>query len=245
MSATIAQALLPHYNYPLNIKIKMITKDTLMEKTASLIDQLKEEQNSFVVLLFSSSNPSKLDSYADKLIEFQKEILSIQNDDESILDAHKKYLLLERTTKRHMVILSTLPTFLTLYLPMAAILLIASSVDVPKFLENTLGVHAPGKLITLGIAGAFVYLATTGLARTETTSERLGYPTILHHTIRFSLAIVVPIILVVLFFNESGMLKEVTVSPELLSFACGYSAKLVVEFFNKIVEKGSKMVASL
>jgi hypothetical protein len=221
----------------------MITKDALMEKTDALIDQLRGEQISFIVLLFSPGGPSKIDSYAEKLIDFQKEIRTSEDDDETVLELHKKYIVLERTTKRRAVILGALPSVMTLYVAIAALGILVTSVDIPKFIESTLGVKAPGKLITLGIAGAFVYLATTGLSRTETHSA--GFSSVLHHTIRFSLAIVVPIILVVLFFNETGNLKEVTVSPELLSFGCGYSAKLVVELFNKIVEKGSKMVAAL
>jgi hypothetical protein len=43
--------------------------------------------------------------------------------------------------------------------------------------------------------------------------------------------------LVILFFIKEGQLGERNISPELLSFACGYSAKLVVDFFNKIIEK--------
>lgn len=223
----------------------MITKDALMEKTDALIDQLRGEQISFIVLLFSPGGPSKIDSYAERLIEFQKEVRSAPDDDASILDLHKQFIVLERTTKRRAVILGALPSIVTLYVAIAAVGILVTSVDIPKFIENTLGVKAPGKLITLGIAGAFVYLATTGLSRTETISDKLGFSSVLHHTIRFALAIVVPIILVVLFFNETGTLKDVTVSPELLSFGCGYSAKLVVELFNKIVEKGSKMVAAL
>lgn len=223
----------------------MITKDSLMEKTDALIDQLRGEQISFIVLLFSPGGPSKIDSYAEKLIDFQKEIRTSENDDETVLELHKKFIVLERTTKRRAVILGALPSVVTLYVAIAAVLLIVTSVDIPKFIESTLGVKAPGKLITLGIAGAFVYLATTGLSRTEAHSDKPSFSSVLHHTIRFSLAIVVPIILVVLFFNESGNLKEVTVSPELLSFGCGYSAKLVVELFNKIVEKGSKVVSAL
>lgn len=223
----------------------MITKSELVEKANALIDQLRSEQISFVVLLFSPSGPSKIDSYAEKIIDFQKEVKSSPDDDDSIFDLHKKFIILERATKRRAVILGAFPSIVVLYVAIAVAWLILNSVDIPNFIENTLGVKAPGKLITLGIAGAFVYLATTGLSRTEGHSVNLGFSSVLHHTIRFALAVVVPIILVVLFFNETGTLKEITVSPELLSFGCGYSAKLVVELFNKIVEKGSKMISVL
>ena len=48
-----------------------------------------------------------------------------------------------------------------------------------------------------------------------------------------------------LFFTEKGEIAKVRMSPELLSFACGYSAKLVMDIFNKLVEKGSKMIEAL
>jgi len=50
---------------------------------------------------------------------------------------------------------------------------------------------------------------------------------------------------VVLFFTKEGTIADVKISPELLSFGCGYSAKLVVDLFNNIVEKGSKMVQAI
>lgn len=62
---------------------------------------------------------------------------------------------------------------------------------------------------------------------------------------RAGLAIIVSVILVVLLFNESGTTRKDSIAPELLSFACGYSVKLVVELFNKIVEKGSKLINAL
>lgn len=223
----------------------MITKDSLMEKADALIDKLREEQVSFLVLLFSPSGPHKIDSYAEKLIDFQKEIRTSEDDDETLLELYKKFIALERITKKRTVVLGALPSLVMLYIAIVVVFLIVTSVDLSKFVESTLGVKAPEKLITLGIAGAFVYLATSGLSRIEAFSEKLEFPSVFEHTIRFSLAIVVPIILVVLFFNENGTLKEVTVSPELLSFGCGYSAKLVVDLFNKIVEKGSKLVSAL
>lgn len=223
----------------------MITKNILIEKTDALIEKLRGEQISFIVLLFSPNGQGKIDTYTEKLIDFQKEIKTSPDTDESIFELHKKFIVLERTTKKRAVILGALPSILALYFAITALLIIVASVDIPKFIESTLGVKAPGKLITLGIAGAFVFLATTGLSQTEEQSEKLGFSSVLHYTIRFSLAIVVPIILVVLFFNEAGKPKGVSLSPELLSFGCGYSAKLVMELFNKIVEKGSKMVSAL
>lgn len=40
--------------------------------------------------------------------------------------------------------------------------------------------------------------------------------------------------------KPDGTIGEFTLSPEILSFGCGYSARLVVNIFNKLVEKGSK-----
>ena len=57
---------------------------------------------------------------------------------------------------------------------------------------------------------------------------------------RLAIAAVVPIVLVVHFFDNAGQLKKLQVGPELLSFTCGYSAKLVIDIFSKLVEKARR-----
>jgi hypothetical protein len=223
----------------------MITKDELLHKTDELIEKLRGEQINFMVLIFSPSGHSKIDSYAEKCIDFQKKVKSSSGEDDSIYELYKEFIVLERTTKRRSAMLSALPSIMILYVSFFAVFFLLTSVDISGFLEKTLGVSAPGKLITLGVAGAFVYLATNGLIRTEKEDSKTQFSVVLNLTTRFILAVIVPIILVVLFFNEDGTAKELTLSPELLSFACGYSAKLVVELFNKIVEKGSKMIGAI
>jgi hypothetical protein len=114
------------------------------------------------------------------------------------------------------------------------------------FIKSTLGVEAPVKLITLGMAGAFVYLATSLMARfSNNESANRPFDHIIRFTIQLLLAIIVPVVLVALFFTQQGEISNVKISPELLSFACGYSAKLVIDFFNKIVEKASKIIDAI
>src|SRR5262249_49778918 len=100
------------------------------------------------------------------------------------------------------------------------------------------------RLISLGLMGAFLYFATSMLALAE--GKTMRFARLLDFSIRILLAVLVPILLVVLLFKPDGTRKELSVlSPEVLSFVCGYSAKLVIELLAKLVEKGSKMIAAI
>lgn len=225
----------------------MITKNELMENTDDLILKLRGEQMNIFVLLMLPAMGGRVDRYTDQCIDFQKKIQGAPDDHDSLLDLYKEYVVLERTTKRRAMMLSTIPSLFILYFGFAGIFWLVTSVDIPDFIENTLGVKAPGKLISLGVAGAFLYFATTGLKLTTDTNneESKQYYAVLNWSIRIFLAVVVPIILVVLFFNEDGSVKNFELTPEILSFICGYSAKIVVELFNKIVEKISKAISAI
>jgi len=118
--------------------------------------------------------------------------------------------------------------------------------DISSFVKYVLHVNAPERLITFGIAGAFVYLATS-ILNTINNSESKNDASMIasDYAIRFILAVVVPIVLVALFFSDDGKIQELKLTPDLLAFCCGYSAKLVITIFNKLVEKANKMVETI
>lgn len=180
----------------------------------------------------------------DRCVDAQKKLKATEKDSDDYFELQKIVYEIESDYRSTRTKLLLFPAFTGLYFGAACLVYIFAAWDIPNFIQNTLGVEAPEKLVTLGVAGAFLYLATSLLSSMESHEGTQGIAA-LRFTIRLTLAIVVPIILVALFFNSNGELMEVTLSPELLSFACGYSAKLVVDIFNKIVEKGSKMVEAI
>lgn len=135
-----------------------------------------------------------------------------------------------------------LPYIAVIYFGCAAIFLLITIFDVPKFISDTIGVNAPEKLISFGIAGALLYLATNIISRSKDNSK---LNKITDFSVRILLAILVPIVLVALLFSDNGELVEFKITPEIISFACGYSANLVVEIMNKFVEKISQMIKSI
>jgi len=105
------------------------------------------------------------------------------------------------------------------------------------------------KYIVLGICGAAVYFITEGMVLKVNADEESEI-TIRQIIAKILLAIIIPIVLVVIFFSGSPVPVEGngtsgTVNVPLMCFAAGYSSKLVVLFLNKIVEKGEKVINAL
>ena len=218
-------------------------KTTQIEKLDKLISEMSAKEKGMYFFLLNLKNTSnKIDELINNSLDLQMEISLCQG----AIEMHtfkKKVIEYERLGHKLKVRLGVLPTFIIAYALFALIGYITLEVNIPKFIVDKLGVEAPEKLISLGIAGAFLYLATEFLTTQE---NNLGqYSKITSFLVRLSLAIIVTIVLVVLFFDSKGQVKDVSVSPELLSFCCGYSAKLVVGLFNKLVDKGSKMIDAI
>jgi len=135
-----------------------------------------------------------------------------------------------------------LNTALLTYLGGCVAVYIIIKVDIGGFIVKNLGVDAPEKLVSLGVAGAGLFVATDYLQKSEILTKGNKIAVFL---IRLALAIVVPIVLVVLFFEKNGTVKKLSFSPEVLSFVCGYSSKVVISLFNKIVEKATKMIEAI
>lgn len=221
----------------------MHTKEELLSEIDALIQLIRVRSNSwFALTLLPTSMARKVSDFTAQSIDLKQRVLQSSGDPVQLLDLSREYLDLETWAKRRVAKNNLLPHFLTIYVGFAVLGLIVSMIDFGAIVRKTLGVAAPEKLITLGIAGAFVYLATSLLAQTQQQSGDVPIARVIDFTLRLSLAVVVPIILVVLFFKPDGSIGPGTLTTELTSFAVGYSAKLVLDVFNKVVEKASKMI---
>lgn len=221
----------------------MHTKDQLIFEIDALLQLIRVRSNSwFALTLLPTSLAERVNEFTAKCLELKKKVIQAPDDPVQLLDLSRDYFDLETWAKRRIAKNNLMPHFIAIYLGFAAFGLVISHIDFGAIVRNTLGVSAPEKLITLGIAGAFVYLATALLAQTQHQSGDASIAKVIDFTLRLSLAVVVPIILVVLFFKPDGSVGAEKLTPELASFAVGYSAKLVLDVFNKIVEKASKMI---
>lgn len=224
----------------------MHAKDQLLAEIDGLISLIRTRSNSwFALTLLPPSLAEKVSELSAKCIDLKRQVLEAEDNSAELLEASKQFLDLEIWVKRRVTKNNFIPTVIALYVGFALLFFGFQRVDFASIVTKTLGVAAPEKLITLGIAGAFVYLATSLLSRIQGQEGDTQFKHVVEFTIRLSLAIIVPIILVVLFFKPDGTVGEVTITPELTSFACGYSAKLVLDIFNKLVEKVSLMVKAI
>lgn len=186
----------------------------------------------------------RFEALIDRCIDCQKKLKGVDVESNEYLDLQKEVLQIESDFRSTRAKLLFMPGFTVVYIGGAVLVYLFAYIDVPGFIKDTLGVDAPEKLITLGVAGAVLYLATSVLTAMESSKDSQGVGA-MKFGLRLLLAIVVPIVIVSLFFDSEGSVRELQLSPELLSFACGYSATLVIDLFNKIVEKGSKMIDAI
>lgn len=224
----------------------MHTREQLLVEIDGLLTLIRTRTNSWFALTFlPASLAEKISELSVKCIDLKYQVLEAEDDQVALLEASKQFLDLEIWVKRRVAKNDLLPRVFALYFGFALLLLSIQWIDFSTIVTKTLGIAAPEKLITLGIAGAFVYLATSLLSRIQGQEGDTQIKYVIDFTIRLSLAIIVPIILVVLFLKPDGTTGEVAITPELISFACGYSAKLVLDIFNKVVEKASLMIKAI
>lgn len=219
-------------------------KKELINRLEKIVNELTTKEKGLNVLMTNLKNTrSKIDSLISDCIDLQNEIITFSGEITELNLLKKKLIEYERLGHQLKTRLGFLPTFMLAYIGFAILFWITLSVDIPKFVVEKLGVEAPEKLISLGIAGAFLFLATEYLQKQEPSGQFNNK--VSTFLIRLTLAVIVPIVLVILFFDKSGNIQEMSITPELLSFSCGYSAKLVIGIFSKIVEKGSKMIDAI
>ena len=193
-----------------------------------------------------TSFAEKISTFAGKCIQLQKKIVIADDTPENLLDLRQEIVDLEIWVRRRIVKNSLLPTILLVYFGASIGFFTLTKIDWSGFARGTLGVAAPEKLVSMGIAGALVYLATLVLDWAKVNSLPTGQIAgVISISTRTALAVIVPIVLVSLFFSEDGKVRKLEVTPELLSFACGYSAKLVIDLCSKVVEKVSTTIRAL
>jgi hypothetical protein len=198
------------------------------------------------LLWFTPKLVARTSELSKECFELQKKIIAEDELPATVIDLQGEVVDLDFRIRRFVAMRNLFPTVLLTYAGFGTLFFIITLVDIPGFIEKTLGVQTPGRLVTLGLAGAFLYLATSTLSRVKASnhpdSQLSG---IIAFSIRLLLAVVVPIVLVVLFFDNQGAPRKLSLTPELLSFICGYSSKLVIDIFNKLVEKASKMIDAI
>ncbi|HAS6046127.1 TPA: hypothetical protein ACGUP9_004339 [Vibrio vulnificus] len=177
-------------------------------------------------------------SLVEEVVKLKKELMELSDDDSWVSKESNVYEL-EAKINKFLGFKSLLPNILNIYLLSIFVVLAVMYFDVPSLITSTFGIEAPEKILSYSIGGALIYFTSTLLSEKDTGSfSRLI-------VVRVVLAVSVPIILVSLIFDEKGAIKELTASPELISFLCGYSAKLVIDFLSKLVDKGQKMIEAI
>ena len=218
----------------------MLTKDEIKESLLKVIEGIRNPPPiiNFVPLNYTKN---RLNNVVDECTDLHREVEAL-TEAQDTWEHSQRLFAIEAEYKRLRAKLLLMPAVMLIYVGFIAVFFLLRYVDITGFVKDVLQVDAPERLITFGIAGAFLYLATALLSTLSTSENGDAVSKIADFTVRILLAIFVPIILVSLFFTSDGKLADVTLSPELLAFSCGYSAKLVVDILNKIVEKGSKMI---
>ena len=222
----------------------MVTKEALKDELDQMLTGIRERPPGLALVFSLPVVRRRLQEVAAECINLQIELVDASDDPTGLLQLQKKVIQLEHDYSRAKTFVVVMPAVLLLYVAVPLTWFGITSLDIGGFIKTTLGVEAPEKLITLGIAGAFLYLATSLLHRTAEISDK-QVAGIVNFSVRLLMAVVVPIVIVTIFFTAEGKAKDLTLSPELLSFACGYSAKLVIDLFNKIVEKATNMIQAL
>ncbi|MCR8655832.1 DUF2304 family protein [Paenibacillus endoradicis] len=224
-------------------------KGILLNRLDIIIQVLRDRSKNAMGMFFSTFLPSinrRLNDFAIECLELEKEINTTVLSVNNIYEFKHKITILEIKFNSTYTRLNFFPAFLSVYVGSFLVVLLISFFDVPGWINNFFGVSTSSKLISFGIAGALLYMATKLLTHIESNQlNNKQLASVLDVSIRLMLAIVVPIVLVVIFFKPDGTLGDFSVSPELLSFVCGYSAKIVIDIFNKLVEKVSKMIEAI
>lgn len=224
----------------------MHTKESVISDIDELLVLIRKCSNSiFSLLVLPKPFAQKISELSMSCLELRKKVLAVEDDSEELLDLSKEFMDLEIWTKRRVAKNYLLPNIVGVNLFLALFFLVIIQFDFTKFASEVLGVESLEKLMSLGIAGAFIYLGTSLLANIPNRDGNKQLKSVIDFIVRLLLAVVVPVVTVVLFFEPGGGIGAFSITPELLSFSCGYSAKLVVDIFNKIIDKASKIIEAI
>ncbi len=98
----------------------------------------------------------------------------------------------------------------------------------------------------MGISGAVIYFVTEGFTKGDGGSPLKESGITFQALIaQIAYAVIIPVVVVVLFFSPDASIGSNEANISALSFAAGYSSKLVVMLLNKIVEKGEQIIKTL
>ena len=223
----------------------MPTKEVLSEVIDVQVNNLRKFSANFSIL-GEKLEKGHIAPLYEKCASLKKSINSATDPETDLVEIEKDIYLLEIECQRvisRIYALTTLPVIIILSVILYYLIYYT---NIFCFFMGILDINAPERLISLGVAGAFIYIITSYM------SDDKSYIIKNHHLHRFfnfilrlSLAIVVPLVLVILFFDSEGAIKNIEMSPEILSFACGYSSKLVIDILNKIVEKAADIIKAI
>ncbi|MCK4257483.1 MAG: hypothetical protein KAX49_00800 [Halanaerobiales bacterium] len=224
-----------------------ITKNELYDRIESALGKINNTINgNYFQLPFIKKDKTKFDELTNECIELQIELYKSSDDALELLELKKKVVSLENQVEQKVRPLASVRFLLSFSLILVFVILplvmLLNSLNLPLMIQESFDIEELDKTIVLGIAGACVYFATSLLSKLDDKSlinKRISGT--IKFILRLSLAIVVPFVLIMILFNPDGTVGEVA-TPELLSFACGYSVKLVIDILNKLVEKGSKII---
>lgn len=244
-------------------------KEDLIKRLGELLNRLSNLNNNLISLLLRHFINNKkipllgnlggiseedekegniIDVLTVKCILLQKQIDECsENDYATLYDLKKQVYVLENSINRKLQILGFYPSFIFVYFIVFTAIFIIDRINVPQFIKAAFYVDDPFiRIISFGLAGAFLYLIISINEKFENNkSSDPKLAKVIDITTRFVISVLVPGIIIALFVTEDGQLRQLNFSPDLISFACGYSTKLVVQLFNKIVEKGSKMIDAI
>ncbi|WP_420266187.1 hypothetical protein [Candidatus Magnetominusculus dajiuhuensis] len=228
-------------------------KAGLSSEIDRLINLIRTRSTSVFTLFFLRPEAEqKTKALYSACITLKKKVIAADDATQSLMDLEMEFLELEIMGKRRAATNNLVPKGVGLFVGIIILFLVLKYRydDVTAFITITLGIKDLGheliRAIVFGIAGAFVYLFMSLLSRPPVTDAKDQLAKIIDFMIRLPLAIIAPIILVVLLFNPDGtIIEKIKPTPELLSFLCGYSAKLIMDVLNKLVEKVTKMIGTL
>lgn len=144
----------------------MVSKDDIHKVLVEIVTKLST-RSQLLMFSFLPNAESRFEELLDDCIDLQKELVGIGNSEIELLELQKKVYAIEVRYKRLRAKAQLIPAVVLLYFGIGGVFFLFRFIDIPKFVTVTLGVEAPEKLITLGIAGAFLYLATSLLTKIE------------------------------------------------------------------------------
>ncbi|MGE5504940.1 MAG: hypothetical protein ACM31L_11000 [Actinomycetota bacterium] len=172
-------------------------------------------------------------------IALQERLKSPNLDDQQFFKLKGEVLVFTRTYRRVRFLVVSLPAMVG----SVAIALIIAWIGFSFDWFRTIGERFTngGLMIFICVLGVMLSVTTQYLKNDNSSVGRL-------HSLlaRLVLAILVPVALVLLFTNQGQLKTEFSASdPDLIAFFCGYSAQLLMDGLNKMVEKAATIIKTI